>query len=189
MTRYAFMRMAVGLAVATAVTASVVPAAYAQRPRSTAERRLHPGRGFWANERASRNLRHARDYSRGIYDYSQRAARIESPVAKSESEQLGRNLDAAQRELDVVRAEFPTDEETLASLKAIDDHLARAAKTHEILHAESSKDSVDGNHCAACCIDITKNLEMALAEHDALVRKLELKDHVHTPPSDADSPN
>jgi hypothetical protein len=120
-------------------------------------------------------MRHARDYSQDIYYYSRGAQRIEPQVAKAESEQLGKNIDAVKKELAVVRTESAADKETLAALEAIEKHLTKAVETHKMLHAESSRDSVEGGICAKCCSEITKALEMAMAEHDALRRTLELR--------------
>lgn len=133
------------------------------------------GKGFWSNQRASRNMRHARDYSRGFYRYSRDARTIQPEVAKTESAELGRNIDAAKKELGTVREEYAADKEVLASLQVIDDHLAKAAAQHKTLHAECQKDTVDGTAGMECCNIITKELEKAMAEHAALMRKLEIK--------------
>ena len=47
---------------------------------STAERRLHPGGGFWANDAASRRIDHALDYSRGLQRYSQYVIQPNQPI-------------------------------------------------------------------------------------------------------------
>lgn len=164
------------LAVIAAMMATDVSSALAQRRPTPPERRLHPGKyPFWSNQRASRSMRHARDYSRDLYHYSRDAAKIEPEVAKSESEQLGKNIEAAQRDLNDARKKAGGDKETLAALEAIQKHLANAAATHKTLHAECCKDSVDGNVCTECCNEITKELEKAMAEHAALMRRLDLK--------------
>lgn len=150
--------------------------AWGQRPRSAIERRLHPGRGFWANQRAYRNMRHARDYSQSIYTYSRDAATIEPEVAKSESERLGQDIAGAEKELAIARKEAGQDKETLAALGVVEKHLAKAAEMHKALHEECCKDDVDGGVCAKHCSEITKELEKALAEQAALIRSHELKD-------------
>jgi len=148
--------------------------AWAQRDAG-AKARGEFGKGFWSNQRASRNLRHARDYSRGFYLYSRDAGTIQPEVARSESTELGRNIDAAKKELAAVREEYAGDKEVLASLEVIEDHLAKAAAQHKTLHAECQQDTVDGTVGMECCNVITKELEKALAEHAALIRKLEIK--------------
>ncbi len=133
------------------------------------------GKGFWSNQRASRKMRHARDYSRGFYRYSRDARTIQPSVAKSESDELGRNIDATRKELATVREEYAADKEVLAGLKVIEDHLAKATAQYKTLHAECQKGTVDGIVGMKCCNVITKELEKAMAEHAAMMRKLEIK--------------
>jgi len=161
------------------VTAFVLVApmtAVAQRTKSpagaTGEARLHPG--TWTNQRASRRVRHARDYSRDIYRYSRDAGKIDPAVAKSESEELGHCIAKAQQELATARQEAGSDAATIAALKSIEKHLASAAKQHNTLHAECCKPSVDGTVSMKCCSTIILDLDKAQAEHDALLRSLEI---------------
>ena len=171
-------RTVVGMCFALVATMLVADAstAWGQRPRSAIERRLHPGRGFWANRRAYRNMRHARDYSQSIYNYSRDAATIEPQVAKAESERLGQDIAGAQKELAIARKEAGKDKDTLAALDVVEKHLAKAAEMHKALHEECCKDDVDGGICAKHCSEITKELEKAMTEHAALIRKHELKE-------------
>lgn len=148
---------------------------YGQQRRSIAERRQRPGQGFWANQRASRNLRHARDYSQSLYRYSLGVEIMQPDVARSESEELGAKLEATKKELAAIRKEVGDDNEVQAALQAIEDHLTKATAKHKELHAECCKEKVDGAVCAICTNDIIKELEKAMAEHAALQRHLELK--------------
>ncbi|QDV78375.1 hypothetical protein [Botrimarina mediterranea] len=161
---------------ATAVAAG--PAiAVAQRKSPgglTGEARLHPGSS--ANQRASRNMRHARDYSRDIYQYSQTPRSIQPSVAKSEAEELGRNIASAQKELTVVREEVGSNPAAAAPLKSIDQHLAAAEKQHAMLFEECCKESVDGLTCMKHCNQILLELDKAQAEHDALMRSMDIKE-------------
>ena len=137
------------------------------------EARLHPG--TWGNQRASRSTRHARNYSRDIYRYSRDADRIEPSVAKSESEELGRNIAKAQKELPAARQEVGNDAAALAMLKSVEQHLAAAAEHHKMLHEECCKEAVDGSVCMKHCSAILLELDKAQAEQDALIRALEMK--------------
>ena len=58
-----FGKIVVALVALFTVSSLAAPPASAQgkQIRSTAERRQHPGGGFWANQRTSRNIQHARD--------------------------------------------------------------------------------------------------------------------------------
>lgn len=144
-----------------------------QRPRSPIERRLHPGRGFWENQRASRSIRHARDYSRDLYRYSRDARVVRPEVAKSESEELGRNIDKAKKGLTAVGKQYVGDKDVQAALETINKHIAKAAEVHKQLHEECCKDAPDGGVTMHCCSQITKELDKAAAEHAALLRTLE----------------
>jgi hypothetical protein len=129
----------------------------------------------WNQNRAQRSLRHARDYSRDLHYYSRDVEKVQPEVAKSESEQIGKNIETANKDLATVRKSIGDDKEAAASLDIIDKHLAKAAEIHKTLHAECCKDSVDAGVCTECCNDITKELEKAMAEHAALIRKLDVK--------------
>ncbi|MFH5802798.1 hypothetical protein [Alienimonas sp. DA493] len=48
--------------------------------RSSVERRLHPGRGFFSNDAASRRIGHALDYSRGLQRYGGYVAEPSRPI-------------------------------------------------------------------------------------------------------------
>lgn len=171
-----------GLAV---VLLAAVPFSFAQR--TGAKQRGEFGTGFWKHQRASRNIRHARDYSQDLYRYSRDAATVEPEVAQSESEQLGRNIHAAQKEITSVRKEHASDKDVLRSLESIEAHLKKAAEHHKSLHAECCKDAVDGSVGMECCHVITQELDRALTEHGALMRKLDLNSQRGTPKSEPKS--
>lgn len=126
--------------------------------------------------RTSRNMSYARDYSRDLYYYTCNAQSIDPELARSESTELGRNIDASKKELTTIRKEYAGDKEILASLNAIEEHLKNAAVQQKKLHAECQMDTVDVTAGMKCCIDITKELEKAMAEHTALMSKLEMKE-------------
>jgi len=135
--------------------------------------RLRPG--TWSNQRASRHVRHARDYSRDIYRYSRDARHVDPVIIKAESAALGQNIVRAQQEFAVACQEAGSDVDTVASLKSIEKHLDSAEKQHKILHKEYCKPSVDGSASMSCCSKITSDLDKAQAEHGALLRSLEIK--------------
>jgi len=135
--------------------------------------RLHPG--SYSNQRASRNVSHARDYARDIYTYSRVPHGIEPSIAKAESEELGKRITQAQQDLSVVGAELGDDAAATKSLKSIQDHLAAAQQQHAMLHEECCKDSVNGLTCMKHCNQILLELDKAQTEHDALMRSLEIQ--------------
>jgi hypothetical protein len=133
--------------------------------------RQHPG--TWNNQRASRSIRHASDYSRDISSYARGVDRIAPAIVKSESEELGRIIAQGQKEIAAARELAGADTDAQTAYKSIDGHLSAAAKHHAMLHEECCKDSVDGNVCAKCCNDILMELDKAKAEHDALIKSME----------------
>jgi hypothetical protein len=161
-----------GLAVAVLLAGAVPSPAFAQRDAGAKARGdFSP---FWSSQRASRSMRHARDYSEGLYRYSRESKAISPQVAKAEAEELGRQITNAQQHVGAVRAEIGDDKKAAAAVDSIQKHLDSAAASHAKLHAECCKDMVDGQVCGDCCSDVTKELEKAMAEHDALVRQLNL---------------
>jgi len=175
----------VKLAALVAMAVVLMPAmAFAQRSSGgvTGGARQHPG--TWGNQRASRSIGHARDYARDIYSYSRDAGSVDPAVAKEESEELGHNIDKAQKDLAAARKEVGNDAQALATLKSVQQHLAAAAAQHKMLHEECCKDSVDGDVCMQRCSQILLELDKAQAEQDALIRSMEIKG---APPSSASS--
>ncbi len=166
------------LAVIVCVVGVALPAiAFAQKSAGgvTGEARLHPG--TWGNQRTSRSIRHSRSYARGIYRYSREADRIEPAVAKTESQELGRNIAKAQKDLSAARKEAGDGSAELSVLKSIEQHLASAAATHKLLDEECCKDEVDGSVCMKHCNEILLHLDKAQAEQDALIRSVEMGAH------------
>jgi len=126
--------------------------------------------------RASRNMSHARDYSQDLYYYTCDTQTPDPELVRSGSTELGRNIDATKKELATIRKEYEADKEVLASLKEIQKHLMNAAAQHKTLEDHCQMETFDGTAGMKCCSDITKELEKAIAEHSALMRKLEIRE-------------
>ena len=144
-----------------------------QRPRSTMDRKTNQGKGFWENQRTTRSIQHAQSFSRDLYRYSRDAGNVAPEVAKAESEQLGKSIATAKKELAAVAKTFEGDKEVLTAVDSINKHLAKASEVHQQLHEECCKDAPDGSVTMECCSDITTELDHAAVEHGALIRKLE----------------
>jgi hypothetical protein len=123
---------------------------------------------FWSNQSAARRLRHAADYSRGLNVYADNAKRVVPDAAKSEADELGHNLAAAQKEFAQIR-EAADDKEILALLDAIDQHLAKASEHYKQLHSECHGECKP-SEIMMCCGTITQELEKAMAEHKKLMQ-------------------
>ena len=167
--------MLVWMVMITALITAGATIAFAQKSGGgvTGGDRLRPG--TWGSQRASRSIGHARDNSRDVYRYSRDAERIEPSVAKSESEELGRSIEKAQKDTKAARQEAGNDAAALAALKSVEKHLAAATEHHKMLHEECCKDSVDGGVCMKHCSQILLELDKAQAEQDALIRDMEMK--------------
>jgi len=135
------------------------------------------GRPYYgsSNQQASRSVRHARSYTRGVYEYSRDADKIDPAVAKSESEQIGQNITKAQKDLAKARQEAGSNAKTLAALKTVEQHLTIAAEHHQMLHEECCKDEVKGSVCMQHCNQILLELDKAQAEQAALIRSMEIE--------------
>jgi hypothetical protein len=127
----------------------------------------------WGQNRSQRSMRHARDYSRDLYSYCREVKKVQPEVVKAESEKIGSNIAAAQKELTAVRKAAAGDQAALATLESVEKQLAKAAEIHKTLHAECGKDQIDGGVCTHCCSEISKELEKAMADHAALMRRVE----------------
>ncbi|MBR9804472.1 hypothetical protein GYB59_23490 [bacterium] len=146
------------------------PSVQAAQKRSTAERRQSPGKGFWANQRAARNISHARDYSRSFGDYSRRAHTIDTQTAKSESGTLSNLVKSTQDEMKTIRKEHADHPQVLKKLDQLDKKLATAAEHAKMLHAECCKESVDGAVCETMTSKISSTLDEIAKEHNELLK-------------------
>ncbi len=162
--------------VAVNVTAAIAILVLASGASAQPSLGIPKGKPYYgsSNKRTSRSIRHARDYSRDIYRYSRDAGQIDPAVAKSESEELGRNITKAQKELSTAKKELGNDAATLAGLKSIEQHVATAAAQYAMLHEECCKDAVDGSVCMKHCNQILLELDKSQAEHNALIRTIEM---------------
>lgn len=176
--------------------------ASAQNVRSSIDRKFHAEGGFFETQRSSRGINHSRDYARNIYQYSSprpvyqysqavpvtqystAPAVVSAPIMKSESQWLGQTLVGAQQQVTALQEMCKGSPTKLESVKTISQHLTKAAELQKDLHVECCKETVDGMVCAMCASKIVKELDKAAAEHEALVREMEIDanhDGAHPP--------
>ncbi len=167
--------------------------ASAQNIRSSVDRHSHAEGGFFETQRSSRGINHARDYARDIYQYSSprpvyqysqgtpfsqysaAPAVVSAPVMKSESQWLGQTIVGAQQHVSVLQEQCKGSPSKLESVKTISQHLTKAAELQKDLHMECCKETVNGMVCAMCASKIVKELDKAAAEHESLVREMEIE--------------
>ncbi len=137
------------------------------------------GAGFWANQRTSRNIQHARDYSSGIRRYATQSPVIQTEVTQAESQMLGQQLQAIQRDLVIVRDENKANPKVVEHVKKIETQLGQATTSQKSLHEECCKTSPDGNMCAEMCSKIQTSLEEVQKEHAKLLKELGHEEAAH----------
>lgn len=166
--------LVLGLAIMFALTSLAPQTASAQgkKIRSTADRRQHPEGGFWENSRASRNIQHARDYSRSIQRYATQVPTINPVVTEAESQMLGHQIQGIQREMVVIREANASKPQVVEQVKGIETKLAQAANTQTMLHAECCKDSPDGKVCGDMSGKITATLDQIAKDHAKLLKTM-----------------
>ena len=120
----------------------------------------------------SRNLHTARGYASGVYSYPAPVMQSQPSIPRNDAVIIGHALTGAQQSLAITKQQLANDKDALARIDALEKHLAAAVEKHKQLHAECMKPSADGQMTASCCNDLIKDLDKAIAEHDALVRKV-----------------
>ncbi len=130
----------------------------------------------------SRNLHTARGYASGVYSYPAPTMQSQPGIPRNDAVIIGHALTGAQQSLAVTKKELANDKDALARIDVLEKHLATAVEKHKLLHAECMKPTADGQMTASCCNDLMKDLDKAIAEHDALVRKI-------SPPTEGAAPH
>ncbi|XZE22629.1 hypothetical protein SH449x_002567 [Pirellulaceae bacterium SH449] len=143
------------------------------------------GAGFWANQRTSRNIQHARDYSTGIQRYATHSPMIQTQVTQGESQMLGQQLQAIQRDLVIVREEHGANPKVLQHVKKMETQLGQATTIQKSLHEECCKQSPDGKVCAEMCSKMHASLEELKKEHDQVLKELGHEEAAYASMADA----
>lgn len=120
----------------------------------------------------SRNLHTARGYAHGVYAYPAPLMQSQPSMPRNDAVIIGHALTGAQQNLAVTKQQLVNDKDAMARIDALEKHLLAAVEKHKQLHAECMKPTADGQMTASCCNDLIKDLDKAIAEHDALVRKV-----------------
>jgi hypothetical protein len=104
---------------------------------------------------------------------------IQTQVTQAESQMLGQQLQAIQRDLVIVRDEHATNPKVVAKVKKIETQLGQANAVQKSLHEECCKSSPDGKMCAEMCSKIQVSLDEMKKEHDKLLKELGHEDAAH----------
>ena len=138
--------------------------AMAQKTSSVADRRQHPGAGFWSQQSSARRIGHALDYSRSLSDYAQRAKTVTPEFARSHVEEIGRNITVAQKELIVQRkeAEASGDKATMADIDKITKDLKAATEAHANCKEHCAKGHIDTVQLAQNADNVSTALQAAV---------------------------
>jgi hypothetical protein len=127
-------------------------------------------KGFWANQRTSRNIQHARDYSRSIGSYTTQSPVINPAITHAESQMLGMQVQGIQRDMGIVRQAYVDNPQVVQQVKVIDDKLAAASETQKLLHAECCKEAPDGKVCGEMATKLTTALDEISKDHAKLMK-------------------
>ena len=173
-----FGRVLMVLGLAGLFAFSTVQATFAQS-RINDKVSRNNGASFFANERTSRNLQHARSYTRGIQRYSTQAPVIQPQISQAESQMLGQQLQSIQRDLVIVREEHASNPKVVEQIKKMETQLGQATTVQKSLHEECCKASPDGKSCAAMCEKIHASLDSLKMQHDKLLKELGHEDAAH----------
>ncbi|MCA9076952.1 MAG: hypothetical protein KDA93_18140 [Planctomycetaceae bacterium] len=142
--------------------------------RSVADRRQHPGKGFWSNQAASRRMGHALDYSRGLSNYARQAQTVDHGFATSQVEEIGRNISVAEQQLSVVRKEAQQsgDKQTVADIDQIAKDLTAASTAHADCEKHCQQANLDTTKLDRSAGEVTKSLESAAQRHQQMMKRL-----------------
>lgn len=164
--------IAVGTAITLAQNDSGLDAGRKIRDGGVAHGTGYGSRVYNYSRSAGQYMQSATDGCQGLYQYSYTTQPVAPPVAKRQSEDIGKSVAAATKELAIVRKEAEANEAILTKLDAIEKHLAVAMDHHKMMHEVCCKDHVEGEKSADCCSDMITELEKAQAEQRALMRLL-----------------
>lgn len=171
-------KLVLGLAVMFAAT-SLGPQPVSAQSRINSKVARNNGASFFSNQRASRNIQHARDYSRSIQRYTTQAPMIQPQVTQAESQLLGNQIQSIQREMVVIRDQSADNPQVVQQVKAIEKKLSSTADTQEMLHAECCKDSPNGKVCGDMASKITATLDQVTKDHAKLMKTMGHEDAAH----------
>lgn len=171
-------KLVLGLAIIFAAT-SLAPQSVFAQSRINSKTARNNGASFFSNQRASRNIQHARNYSQSIQRYTTQVPVIQPQVTQAESQLLGNQIQSIQREMVVIRDQNASTPQVVEKVKAIETKLSKAADTQEMLHAECCKDSPDGKVCGDMAAKITATLDQVAKDHAKLMKAMGHEDAAH----------
>lgn len=172
-------KIVIAVALMATVTSIAGQTAFAQS-RINDKVSRNNGAGFWANNRTSRNIQHARDYSHSIQRYTTQVPTITPAITQSESEMLGHQIHGIQRDMVIIREENASTPQVVEQVKGIETKLAQAATTQKLLHEECCKDAPGGKICGEMAAKISGTLGQVSKEHAKLLKTLGQEDAAHS---------
>ncbi len=105
------------------------------------------GASFFANERTSRNLQHARSYTRGIQRYSTQAPVIQPQISQAESQMLGQQLQSIQRDLVIVTRMSMPATKVVEQVKKMERNLVKPHRFRRVCMRNAARHRLTGNLC------------------------------------------
>lgn len=133
------------------------------------------GLNKYRGQSAGRRIRHAREYVGGVQHYTKRTPQIVPMIAPEHVEEVGRNIDAAKKDLAEIKKGNADDKSIVARVESIEKQLDAASAQQKMMHEECCKESPDGEKTMECCAACMKHLDAAAKEHGELMKVLDPK--------------
>lgn len=124
---------------------------------------------------AGRRIRHAREYVGGVQHYTKTTPQIVPMIAPEHVEEVGRNIDAAKKDLAAIKKGNADDKNIVARVESIEKQLDAASAQQKMMHEACCKESPDGEKTMECCAACMKHLDAAAKEHGELMKVLDPK--------------
>ncbi len=118
--------------------------------------------------------RHARDYSQMLYYAGRCEQPLNTQVAKEQAAGVRKNVVAANKALDEVKAAHAAKPEVAKAIDKIKERHAKVIVKCDELDAHLAKADKDTTVICECCMDALDELDAASAETDKLLKDLKL---------------
>lgn len=119
--------------------------------------------------------RHAQERAQIFYHYNQAAQPLPRQEAQEQVAAIRKDLTAAQKALDRIKAEHAKDKDVLAQIALIHKHQAKAAEVCGMAEAECAKHHGDQVLLGDCCSQMWHELDAAQTETQKLLKMLKIE--------------
>lgn len=164
-------RILLGMAVASAIAFPLSTPVMAQKDAGSKARGEHSV-PFWSSRSSARRLSGVQHYARDFQRHLATNPRPAPTVVREAPAEIGKNLQAAKKDLAQLKEDFAGNKEAVAGIETLEKQVAAAFEQHRLLHECCESQPLDKALAMKCCDELEKQLEIILADHDALMHKL-----------------